>query len=102
MITSFASPLTGPEVPADHARGAASTSKGVGESTCTVRRSLRHPGNRGLQYSNPTFDSPHSFIVFTAHSPAAFAPGDPVRRGPWTSVSQLAIDITCPLVHSSW
>jgi hypothetical protein len=47
-----------------------------------------------VHFSRATFCSPHAFSCVTAHSPAFWMPGEPLSRGPCTSVSQLEISMT--------
>jgi hypothetical protein len=69
--------------------------------TCATMRSFVHPRPKGPHVSSFAFAIPQSFNFFTVQSPAAFALGDPVRRAPYTSVSQLAISMTCDRLCSS-
>jgi hypothetical protein len=62
---------------------------------------LDQPRPNGPHVSIFAFAIPHSLSFLTVQSPAAFALGEPVSRAPKTSVSQLAISMTCDRSRSS-
>ncbi len=55
----------------------------------------------GPQVSSRALAMPHSLSFFTVQSAAALVLVDPVSRAPYTSVSQLAISMTCDRLCSS-
>ena len=63
-----------------------------------VRRTLSHGT---LERGQAALEERLGDGDFVGQSPAARAPGEPVSRGPYTSVSQLAMVITWPLANSS-
>ena len=60
--------------------------------------SFVHPRSKPLRFTHGsifTLTRPYSFSFATVHSAAFCDIGDPVSRGAYTSVSQLARSITC-------
>src|SRR5262245_13474739 len=92
--TSTTSPFTRPFVPGDHAVGCPVIGNACGETACRWNFSLVHPHGNPLlaplgsagHGSSAVFSRPHSFIFATVHSPAFRMLGEPVSRGPYTSV----------------
>jgi len=101
-FTRTTSAFTAPFVPGVHAAAYAMMGNGRGDTTWATKRSFVHPRPNGPHDSSFAFAIPHSVSFFTVQSPAAFAAGDPVRRAPYTSVSQLAISMTCDRRSSSF
>src|SRR5215470_19434933 len=64
--------------------------------------SYHQPRPNGPHASRCALERPHWVILFFVHSLAAFAWGDPVRRGPIPSMSPEAVSITFELARPSW
>ena len=94
-VSITAAPVTFPLVLALHARGTAAIWNGCGPTAWNENRSLVQPRPNGPQLSKCGLAKPHPFIVARAQSPAAWVIGEPVSRGPCTSVSQLMRSMTC-------
>ncbi len=82
-----ARPRTAPFVPGVHARTSPTRESFTGETMNPEKRSLSHPGWPKSQGSRCAFSKPHEVVCFITHSAAALWLGEPVRRGPYTSVS---------------
>ena len=94
IFTRIASPFTRPLVLGDHARGTALTMNALGDVAWMANRSLTQPRPNGPHISKWGLASPHVLNWASVQSPAFFVIGDPVSRGPCTSVSQLMMSIT--------
>ena len=70
----------------DQALGKAISGMHWGSTTWAENRFSVQPLPKGPQASRWALDSPHLFRVWQVHSLARFRPGDPVSRGPITSV----------------
>ena len=68
----------------------------AGQSLVDPARDGRTPTARGGRSSAPTTPS-----CSTAHSPAAFRFGDPVTRGPYTSVKKCSVRMICECAFAS-
>src|SRR5262249_10631936 len=66
----------------------------TGEVMKPLARSGSHPGWFQFQGSRWAFFIPQLVIVLTAHLPAPSRFGEPVGRGPYTSVKKCSIHIT--------
>ena len=75
-----------PSVPGDHALGKAISGMHWGSMTCAENRFSVQPRPNGPQASRWALASPHLFSVWQVHSLARFRLGEPVSRGPITSV----------------
>jgi len=93
MLTALA--WTIPFVPGVHATTSSTSESFTGEVIAPHARSFVHPGWPKFHGSRCPFFMPQSAIVLTAHSPAAFRLGEPVTRGPYTSVRKCSVRITC-------
>ena len=60
-----------------------------------VNVSKVQPRPNGPHGSKCEFSKPHSESLFRVHSPADLVMGEPVNRGPKTSVRWLTVSITC-------
>ena len=65
------------------------------DTTVAEKRSFTQPRPNVPHDSTRGLVAPHSVNRLTAQSAAALKLGEPVSRGPYTSVSQLAVSITC-------
>src|SRR6476659_1103083 len=72
-----------------------------GSMTCAENRFRVQPRPKGPHGSRCAFDSPHLARVSRVQSLARFKLGEPVRRGPMTSVRWLSVAITWECLSSS-
>ena len=78
--------LTVPSVLGVHASTSNSSLSLTGDRIAPMATSFVHPGLAKSHGSRRPFVKPQDAISLTAHSPAAFRLGEPVNRGPYTSV----------------
>ena len=83
--------VTGPFVPGVQASASTTSASLTGETTCTESLSFNQPGWPNSHGSSCAFFSPQAVASFTTHSAAPFRLGEPVRRGPYTSVSTCSV-----------
>ena len=93
-LTRTALPRTLPPVPAVHAFGIATSGNVTGATTCAELRSKLQP-RPNSKLSRCAFARPQPSSCLRAHSAASLYCGEPLRRGPCTSVSCAAVSITC-------
>ena len=79
-------PSEGPSVPGDQAFGNAIRGMHWGSITCMENRFSVQPRPNGPQGSRWASESPHAASLSRVHSLARFMFGEPVKRGPITSV----------------
>src|SRR5687768_17194737 len=87
--------VTVPFVDGDQALGYAATGIYCGSITAAVKLLNDQPRPNGPHDSRCAFCIPHSFILSRVHSFARFIFGEPVRRGPMTSVIYERVCMTC-------
>jgi hypothetical protein len=81
-------PVTAPLVPRDHALGTPPSRAYPGSTSASSNRCTDHARPKRPHGSSRGLAAPHDASVRTAQSAALRCPGEPVRRGPLTSVSQ--------------
>ena len=87
LITAIiACPVTGPFVPGDQGCAKPMMGWNSGSFIIAAKRVGAQPRPNGPHFSIFTLTRPHSCIFLTAQLPASLILGDPVSRGPYTSV----------------
>src|SRR5215472_62336 len=74
----------------------------MGETTYPLARSFIHPGWPKFQGSRWAFSKRQAVICWMAQLAAALWLGDPVRRGPYTSVRKCIVRMIWEWSFSSW
>ena len=92
---------TVPVNPVDQALAIPMTGNAVGAVTWREKRSCVQPRPNGPQGSRAALVRPQSAIVLRVHSFARRSPGDPVSRGPMTSVRYSSVSGSCDRVSPS-
>ena len=84
-----------PCVPGVHATASTTRLSFTGDTRCTAVFSLSHPGWPKSQASRWAFSRPHVVACCTTQSCALRRFGEPVSRGPYTSVNMCSVCMTC-------
>src|SRR5215475_6906002 len=74
----------------------------MGETTYPLARSFIHPGWPKFHGSRCAFSNPQAAISWMAQLAAALWLGEPVRRGPYTSVRKCMVRMIAEWSFSSW